>query len=224
VEKPIKNILVGAYDTNNLYSQASGTFYGTYPFGSTNAFLPSTSITDPNLKPEFTNSHEFGLTAEFLKRKIIFDISGYIGSTTDQISEISTSYASGLVANKINIGSADTKGIEIDLGLTPIDTENWTLMLNTSYAASRMKVTKVSDQSDEVQVAGGTVGIFAEVGQQFPIIKGSDYVYDPEGRVVVDTNGDPLVSPELAILGNTTPDYILNFNGSLLLISAAISL
>ena len=206
---------VGAYDTNNLYSQAGGTFYGTYPFGTTNAFLPSTSITDPNLKPEFTNSHEFGLTAEFLKRKITFDISGYIGSTTDQISEISTSYASGLTANKINIGSADTKGIEIDLGLTPIDTENWTLMLNTSYAASRMKVTKVSDQSDEVQVAGGDVGIFAEVGQQFPIIKGSDYVYDPEGRVVVDTNGDPLVSPELAILGNTTPDYILNFNGSL---------
>ncbi|SDR73342.1 TonB-linked outer membrane protein, SusC/RagA family [Polaribacter sp. KT25b] len=206
---------VSAYDTNNLYSQASGTFYGTYPFGTANAFLPSASITDPNLKPEFTNSHEFGLTAEFLKRKIRFDVSGYIGSTTDQISEISTSYASGLTSNTINIGAADTKGIEIDLGLTPIDTENWTLLLNASYAASRMEVTKVSDQSDEVQVAGGTVGIFAEVGEQFPIIKGSDYVYDPEGHVVVDTNGDPLVSEELQILGKTTPDYILNFNGSL---------
>jgi TonB-linked SusC/RagA family outer membrane protein len=206
---------VGAYRTNELFSQASGSFYGTFPFGSTNSFLPSASITDPNLKPEFTNSHEFGLTAEFLKRKVRLDVSGYIGSTTDQISTISTSYTSGLTNNTINIGAADTKGIEIDLGLTPIDTENWTLDLNTSYAASRMEVTKVSDQSDEVQVAGGTVGIFAQVGEQFPIIKGSDYVRDPNGSVVVDTNGDPLVSEELQILGNSTPDYILGFNGSL---------
>jgi TonB-linked SusC/RagA family outer membrane protein len=205
---------IGSYDTNELFSQASGNFYGTFPFGSTNAFIPSAGISDPNLKPEFTNSHEFGLTAEFLKRRITLDVSGYIGSTTDQISQISTSYASGLTNNTINIGAADTKGIEIDLGVTPVDTENWTVNLNASYAASRMEVTKVSDQSDEVQVAGGTVGIFAQVGEQFPIIKGSDYVRDPNGSVVVDLNGDPLVSEELEILGRSTPDYILGFNGS----------
>ena len=207
---------VNPYDTNDLYSQANSTgTYGVFPIGTTNSFLPSQSITDPNLKPEFTNSHEFGLTAEFFKRKIRLDVSGYIGSTTDQISEISTSYASGLTSNKINIGAADTKGFELDLGLTPIDTEDWTLDLNASYAASRMKVTKVSDQSDEVQVAGGTVGIFAQVGEQFPIIKGSDYVYDPNGNVIVDESGDPLVSETNAILGKSTPDYILGFNSSL---------
>lgn len=206
---------IGAYRTNELFSQAGGAFYGTFPFGSSNAFIPSAGITDPNIRPEFTNNHEFGLTAEFLKRKITLDVSGYFGKTKDQISQISTSFSSGLTNNTINIGEAETRGIEIDLGFTPINNDDWTLTFNTSYAANRMLVTKVSDQSDEVQIAGGTVGIFAQVGQEFPLIKGSDYVRDPQGRVVIDTNGDPLVSEELQILGKSNPDYILGFNGSL---------
>ncbi len=209
---------VGAYDTNDTFVQASGDAYGTFPFaGGLNAFIPSVGITDPNLEPEFTNNHEFGLTAELLDRRIRLDVSGYIGSTTNQISEISTSYASGLTSNKINVGEADTKGIEIDLGITALKTENWNWDLNASYAASRMEITKISDQSDEVLINGsGTIGIFATVGEQFPLIKGTDYTRDPNGNIVIDAaTGDPIPSATPQILGQSTPDYILGFNSAL---------
>ena len=209
---------VGSYDINDTYSQASGSFYGAFPFGTTNSFIPSTSSTDPNIEPEFVTSNEIGLTMEFLKRKVRLDISAYKGETKNQISQISTSYASGLTNNRINIGAADTKGMEIDLGYTPFDSGNWKWDINASYSTSQMIVTKVSDQSDEVSLEGGgsTVGIFATVGEVFPLIKGTDFVYDPQGRVVVDAvSGNPLVNPELQILGQSTPKYILGLNTSL---------
>ncbi|WP_338408245.1 SusC/RagA family TonB-linked outer membrane protein [uncultured Flavobacterium sp.] len=209
---------VGAYNINDTYSQASGSFYGNFPFGTLNSFIPSTSVTDPMIQPEFVTSNEVGLTMEFLKRRIRLDMSAYKGNTKNQISQISTSYASGLTNNRINIGAADTEGMEIDLGLTPFDSGNWKWDINASYATSKMTVTKVSDQSDEVSLEGGgsTIGIFATVGEVFPLIKGTDFVYDPQGHVVIDAiSGNPLISPELEILGRSTPKYILGFNSSL---------
>jgi len=209
---------VSAYDVNDTYSQASGSFYGQFPFGSVNSFIPSTSVTDPNVQPEFSTSNEVGLTMEFFKRRIRLDISGYKGNTTNQISQISTSYTSGLTTNRINIGAAKTKGLEVDLGLTPIQTDNWKLDLNASYSTSQMIVTKISDQSNEVSLPGGgsTVGIFATVGEVFPLIKGTDFVRDPKGNVVINpTSGNPLINPKLQILGQSTPKYILEFNPSL---------
>jgi hypothetical protein len=47
-----------------------------------------------------------------------------------------------------------------------VNTENWTFEFNASYAASRMIVTKVSDQSAEVLITGGNpIGNFATVGK-----------------------------------------------------------
>lgn len=211
---------VSAYDINDTYVQASGVAYGAFPFGSVNSFLPSASVTDPNIEPEFITSNEIGLTMEFLKGKVTLDMSAYKGTTKNQISEIATSYASGLTNNKINIGAADTEGMEIDLGLKPVVSENWNWNINVSYATSKMTVTKISDQSDEVQIsdinANYPVAIFATVGEQFPLIKGSDFVYDPDGRVVVDaTSGNPIISPNFNVLGHSTPKYILGLNSSL---------
>jgi hypothetical protein len=62
--------------------------------------------------------------------------------------------------------------------------------------------------------AGSTVGIVAQEGEVYPSLSGTTYTRDESGRVVVDADGNPVISSDVSILGKTTPDYILNFNTS----------
>lgn len=205
----------------DTYTQASGTFYGygNFPFGNSNSFIPTTSATDKLIRPEFIIANEVNLTMEFLKSRIRLDLAGYMGTVKDQINNIATSYASGLTTNKINIGEADTEGFEIDLGLTPIKNDNFKWDLNFSFSKDKMTVTKVSDQSTSVQTASHSqfvrpVAIFAEVGEVYPTIKGTDFQRDPQGRVIIGDDGEPLISSEFVVLGQATPKYTLGFNSS----------
>ncbi|MEE9349177.1 MAG: SusC/RagA family TonB-linked outer membrane protein [Flavobacteriaceae bacterium] len=207
---------VGYASVNNSLSQASGSFYGEFPYGSTNAFLPSSSITDPFLKPEFVIANEVNLTMEFLDSKIRLDASAYTGTAKDQISNISTSYGAGITNNRINIGEADTKGFEFDLGWTAIKNDNFAWDINASYATDKMTVTKVSDQSTSVSIRGGTlIGIFAEVGEVFPLIKGTDFQRDDQGRVIIGSNGTPLINNDFVALGQATPKFTVGLNSTL---------
>ncbi len=212
---------VGYASISDSYTQANGTFYGygNFPFGSLNSFIPSTSATDPLIRPEFLIANELNLTLEFLKSRIRLDLAGYKGSAQDQINSISTSNASGLRNNRINIGEADTEGFEIDLGLTALKNENYKWDLNFSLSKDKMTVTKVSDQSKSVQTGQHSrfvrpVGIFAEVGQVYPTIKGTDFQRDPQGRVIIGANGTPLINSDYVVLGQATPKYVVGFNSS----------
>src|SRR5690606_30338031 len=108
-------------------------------------------------------------------------------------------------------------GGEIDLGITAIKTDDLRWDLKFGYSKSYTEVVKVTDQSNEVSLGGytGFAEIFAEVGQQFPIIKGTGFERDDQGRVLINPDsGMPVQATGLVNLGNTTPDYILNFNTS----------
>ena len=53
------------------------------------------------------------------------------------------------------------------------------------------------------------VGIFAEVGEEFPLIKGTAFVRDGAGNIIVDANGVPQRTSTFQKLGKGVPDYIL---------------
>ena len=208
-------------DIVDTYTQASGTFYGygNFPFGNSNSFIPTTSATDKLIRPEFLISNEVNLTMEFLKSRIRLDLAGYLGTVKDQINSIATSFTSGLRSNRINIGEAETEGFEIDLGLTPIKNENFKWDLNLSFAKDKMTVTKVSDQSNAVRTASHStfvrpIGVFAQVGEVYPTLKGTDFQRDPQGRVIIAANGQPLINSEFVVLGQATPKYILGLNSA----------
>lgn len=218
----VGNTTTSPYDINDTYYKPQNgsvpeRFYGNFPFGGISSFIPRANITDPNIENEFVTSTELNVNMEFFKRRITLDFAGYKGLNQNQQSQISTSYASGLASNTINIGEAETSGLELDLNLVPIKNENFRWDLGFNYATSKMLVTKVSDQSTSagVYTPGVTAGIFAEEGEVFPLIKGTDYMRDPEGHVIIDPNsGNPLVNNDFVKLGQAAPKYVLGFNTS----------
>jgi TonB-linked SusC/RagA family outer membrane protein len=209
---------VPAYDINRTYVQASG-----FPFGGVNSYIPNqqgvlryNDLTDPLIEPEFYTTADVTMNLGFLKNRITLDASYYAGTNTNQIISVSSSYASGNPNLRTNIGETSTTGYEFDLGLIPFQGDfTWDLRLSLSH--NQTTVEKVSDFSDEVAIYSpyGTYGIFATVGEEYPIIKGIGYLRDDQGRIIVDEEtGVPLQTATPVKLGETTPDYILGLNTS----------
>lgn len=205
---------IGAYSINQRLSQASG-----FPYNS-NSYTLSTSITDPNLNPEFTTTYETAVNAGLFNDLVTLDVAYYWGSNKDLITNITPSYTSGLTAAVINVAETKTSGFEVDLGFNPFksttpDQVDWSM--NFGYSTNKTIVESVSDQADEVYLGGysGGAGIYAIAGMQYPQIKGSVYERDNEGHIIVDaTSGNPVIATELKAMGRTTPKHIVNFNTS----------
>ncbi len=187
-----------------------------YPGTGLVSLVGQNSIVDQNIRNEFINSFEGNLNLEFLNvrgPRITLDASASFGKNTNQILDISSSSTTGFGNALINVGETSSTSLEVDLGFTPFKTEDFELSGRVGFSTFRTKVDKVTDQSDRVEVFNGpgTIGAYAVEGEEFPLLQGTAYERDDEGRVVVDGNGTPQIAAGLKTLGNATPDYILNF-------------
>ncbi|MGY0391811.1 SusC/RagA family TonB-linked outer membrane protein [Bizionia sp. KMM 8389] len=206
----VGNDRVSPYQINSTLNQATG-----YPFGTLNSFVLDTTIADPLLVNEFVESYELNVNLAFFKGdRIRLDFSIYETKNSDLVTGITTSAASGLSNTTVNIASSTNSGFEVDLGLTPIRTKDFRWDLDFNFSTTKTVIDKVSDNSSEVALAAfADIGIFATEGEEFPLIKGTAYQRDDQGRVLVDpTTGNPLKTGSFQVLGKSTPDYIVGLN------------
>ncbi|AZB30689.1 SusC/RagA family TonB-linked outer membrane protein [Chryseobacterium balustinum] len=189
-----------------------------YPFGSLASYLPATSFYDQNIEPEFLNSKEATLQLGFFKDRITFEGSVFRNDTDNLISSVARSAASGITSTLGNIGSSRNQGFELDLGFTPFKSKNFEWKVRGSYSTYETKILSLADGSLETALTTTTrpsVGIYAAVGDHFPLIKGTKYQRDPNGNIIVNENGNPLATSTPEVLGKVNPDYILGFSTSI---------
>ncbi|UKM65132.1 SusC/RagA family TonB-linked outer membrane protein [Flavobacteriaceae bacterium GSB9] len=180
-----------------------------FPMG-TAGLRATTAAVDPNLSPEFPESIEAGFRAEFFKSRITLDANYYDVSSTDQINSVGISRASGASSYLTNLGEITNKGIEIDLNVVPIQTENFKWDVGFTFTKNESEVVDLGGP-DRLQVGLGfqnTATIFAKVGDPYPSLFAPGYNRDPQGRIIVEANGNPAPSSELINLGSTVPDII----------------
>lgn len=186
-----------------------------YPYaGGPLSFVGNIQPTAFDVKPQFITSTEFNLGLGFFKDRVLLDVNAFQTDTKDLITWQSTSNASGINRKLINIGKIQSKGIEVELGLVPVKTKDFKWDLRASYYTQKQKVLELPDGQDEVAIyAAGNVGIYAVKGQDFPIIKGTGYLRDDQGRIVIDElTGDPVATNKFINLGQTDPKYIFTLN------------
>jgi TonB-linked SusC/RagA family outer membrane protein len=201
---------VGAYQTNDLAVLPSG-----FPFGSLGSLAYNFAPTDPNIRPEFVTTAEFGAQVGLFNDKINLEVSYYVAKTSDMITRATSSSGSGNSSLLTNIGDLENKGFEIDLGFSPIKTKDFKWDVKTNYSTAKTKIIALAAGATSVNLLSNSeVGIFAEVGEEFPLIKGTAFVRDPNGSIVVNANGTPQKTSTFEKLGKGTPDYILGFTNS----------
>ncbi len=200
-----------AYATKSIFSTPTG-----FPYGSTTGLSQGSRDPDSNLSPEFTLSKELGVEVSLFNDRLAVNASVYQTNTTDQIVPINTSLASGASSILTNIGEIENKGLELDLKGTIIKTEDFGWKLGLNYSGIKSKVKSLFDGVEEVSIGGfADAEIVAKVGEAYPLIKTSSYLRDPQGRVIVGDNGNPIKDSQNRTQGKTTPDYIVGLNTQL---------
>ena len=194
-----------------------GVFPTGFPYGQLGSYIINQRPTDKNIKPEFVTTKEVNLNIGLFNNRITIDGSAYISDTKDLITAATASSASGLATSQSNIGDMTTRGLEIDLGLIPIKTEDFSWNLRASYSTNKSVINSLAAGANEINLfssaATGT-GIFAQVGEEFPLIKGTTFLRDGNGSIIVNQFGLPTRSSSNSILGKATPDYILGLSNS----------
>lgn len=191
------------YNVFNTYTVSA-------PFDGAGVASNNGSLKNPALKPERTNSYEFGLEANFLDRRIGFDVSYYNSKTEDQITPVPVSTATGFTSKLLNAGTIENKGVEVSLNLNPIRTENFNWDLTVNWAKNESTVLELTDGIDNLQLASpqGGISINAIPGQPYGTIRGTDYVYDSAGNRVINANGYYAKTPNSNyVIGNFQPDW-----------------
>lgn len=208
----------------NYYYQTGynlGFLSNRYTFGNTPYMTVSPQAYNPDLKWEQTASLNIGLDFGFLDDRISGSVDVYQKNTKDLLNQttipLGVNFGNQLL---LNIGSMENKGIEFNLNVNPIKTDdiNWTMNFNATY--NNNKITKLTNGNDD------GVGLFSDatlvntVG--FP--RNTFYLYNQvynangmpiEGQVV-DVNDDGNINAADRYITNKSalPQYLLGFSTS----------
>ncbi len=197
--------------------QLVNTFNFTAPFGTSPQQNIASIDLNPNLKPESTSSTEVGAEFGFLNNRIRLDLSLYNTNSIDQILSVDVSPSTGYSQKLINGGKINNKGIEVQLGLTPVKSTQFTWDVNFNFSSNRSRVLEL-DKEGRLQsyVLGSdrTVQVLAAVGQPYGSLFGNAYLRDASGQIIVTAGGTPTIDPTKHFLGKFTPDWLGSISNS----------
>lgn len=173
----------------------------------------STTLNNPDLKPEQTRSLEVGTELKFLHNRLGIDFTYYNAVSYDLITSVTLSTSSGYSKRYLNAGQINNEGFEVILTGNPVSRRHFKWDVTVNYAQNRSEVVKVSDESPSVAIlTSSNVTINLEEGRPYGIMRGRTVVRDEEGHMIVDSDGKPLVSDNLQEMGVVEPKW----TGSLL--------
>jgi TonB-linked SusC/RagA family outer membrane protein len=209
----------GAYSLDPFFSQSSG-----FPFGGISSLTISNREVARDLKPEFTTSYEVGGELAFLKRRVNITGTYYTQKSTNQTISAGIAPSSGFGTYLLNAGEVRNKGFETDLNVTPVQSDNgFTWRIGANYNYNNNEVISIAPGVNELALTtGGNAQVYAIVGQPYPVLRGTQYARDTQGRVIMDAAEDPngstiyfpRKSADLTTFGNTLPKHKYGFNTS----------
>lgn len=134
---------IGNYNYLPVYTSsvtgAEALFNGQY----ITTYRPEAYVSD--LKWETTTSWNFGLDFGFLNGRIGGAIDFYTRKTKDLLASVPTAAGTNFSKTILtNVGNVDSKGIEVSLNATPIQTKDWEWNLSYNFTWQNMKVKNLS--------------------------------------------------------------------------------
>ena len=189
-----------------------------FPYGSQAGFTDSNTANDPDLNPEFTTSADISLNVGLFGNRVLFDATYYNSTTTDQITPVAISTATGKSNATINAGELFNQGVELELNTTPVFNDNfrWDIGVNFTWQDSEVK--ELFGDLNQIELGGyaGSAYVYAVKGEAYPSLQTTFYERDPQGRIVVDaTTGNPIRGNGLKTQGQTVPKYLVGLNTNL---------
>ena len=185
------------------------TFPGSTPFnGRPLQSLPN-SLNNAELEPEIKTGWEIGTSLQFFNNRIGLDATYYREVTENQILSVGRTGASGFTGQQLNAGAISNEGVELQLDLTPVLSDDFRWDFSVNWALNENTVEELSSGRTTLP-AGNAIGGFgpnlvAQEGEPLGSFYGTGFVTNENGEKVLNDSGSYLT--ESKILGTYQPDW-----------------
>ena len=163
-----------------------------------------------DLRPETTQSTEFGFDSRFFNDRISLSFTYYKSNTFDQIFRTPAPSGSGIGSRFQNGGDIQNTGVEVTLGATLVNTEDFSWNLDLNYAQNDSEVLEIIDGQDEIVISADFIREYRLVkGEPFGNVYSRGFQRDEAGNVEIDDLGLPVITPGRGVLvSNFNPDWL----------------
>ncbi len=212
---------------NNFYVKPnySGGFWSNppvvYPLNGIPAYIPYAELYDPQLKPQNTNSFEAGLDVRLFRNRLSIDYTYSRQNIKNQIFPVPLAGSTGAAQYLTNGGKIHTNAHELNISGEIYSTPDITWDLGINLTVIRNMVDELAPGVTNIFLGGFvTPQIRADVGDYYPVIYGTGFKRDTQGRILVDENpasstyGMPLASGAPEVIGQCSPDFTMGINTS----------
>lgn len=181
------------------------------PFGNTQVQSLPNTLPNEDLEPEITESWEIGTQLQFFRNRVGLDATYYSEETSNQILSVEGSRASGYVSRVINAGTISNEGVELELDLTPVITQDFQWDLTFNWAKNVNEVVELAEGVTSIPLNSTRSSppfgpqVVAREGEPYGAFFGRGFVYDDNGNRVLSGGFYQASSPR--VLGSYTPDW-----------------
>lgn len=178
--------------------------------------IDATTAVANQLEPEMTSSWEIGADLRFFDSRTRLDVAWYSTTVDNQIVQVRVSPTSGTILQTRNEGSIENKGLELTLTQDILRSKDFNWSVTANYSFNRGKVLYLPD--DVIEITGTQYGdIFptAYLNGSTTAISGKDYERTPDGQIICNEQGYPVISAiKNNLIGNREPDWLLGLGSN----------
>ena len=193
----------GLGDYNFLTRYTGSRSNANYQFGSGYYQTYRPEALNEELRWEVGRNYNIGIDYSLLDSRISGTINAYLKKTEDLISYVTvdpfTNFSNGIDKN---IGDMENKGIEFDINVIPVRTEDFRWSIDYNIAFNDNEITNLPDAVEKGDINGGTGNKIQLHKEGFSPYSYWVYkqVYDEQGRPIegayVDRNGDNKINDD----------------------------
>ena len=145
-------------------------------------------------------NYEEGFDIKFLNNRLGFSATAFQYIDGPQVLANPISTATGYSYYYLNALKTEKTGYELSLSGTPVKTKNlmWDVLVNWSTYQDKYK---------ELPPGQDVYRTFFHNGDRVDKFYGSKFVRTPNGQIINNASGEPLVDPVQQYLGHLDPDY-----------------
>lgn len=186
----------------------------------------SAILAQPDIKPERTNEFEAGVDLAFLENRADLGFTFYNARSEDVIFQSPLAPSSGFTTQARNAATIRNRGIELQLNVRPVTSENFTWGLGLQYGTNNNKVLDLQG-AEFVDMPGAFAGApgAAVVGSRVGVLRGNDFARcgrgltiggqaidqlcgnAPAGALFIGQDGFPVLDPTIRVIMDPHPDW-----------------
>lgn len=193
-----------------------GGFYSytpvTFPLPSgVSAYVPSSTLYDPNLKPQNTTNWELGADLAFLNGRFRIEYTYSRQDVKDQIFSVPTDRTTGYSSMVTNAGKMETNVHELGINAALVQTKDWDVTLGANYTKMKNEVVELAPGVESIMLGGFVEPqVRAQAGCTYPNIYGYGFARSEDGQLLL-LEGLPYGTSEMQDLGGGQPDWTLGW-------------